>query len=428
MPCRRLSGLLARLRLLERGQMTIIFALIIVPVTFAVGVAAVDASMWQSERRGAQKDADLAALAGAHELLTAAQVEADARQMAYDYALDNSESGNTEALDINGADRAGENQIVVDNSCFGTQYLDSVVVNLNHKSRTFFATMFGIDVAPKIGAHARACMGSPIEGEGLFPLGVQVTGFQSDCFQPDPDNPTGPEIPLFGQYCRLAFAGGDLSSGEGGFLKLFNDGGTTCSAPNTGGGNVMTDEIAAGGAQTTCYVAPPGTTPADCDDPPPPDWPFPYVNYCVWPKTQTFNNPTQDAFTDLLTSEGDCDTKFGDGDGRDEFLEVVEATNGDPNPQPGTTTFARRPCESPRLVNLLILEQFDLTGNEPRPILAFASFFIEACEINGVLFQDCAVTGPIGQASLYGFFINILNLGTIGAPNQYGQRTIALWE
>jgi hypothetical protein len=269
-------------------------------------------------------------------------------------------------------------------------------------------------------------MGSPIEGRGLLPLGVQVTGPNTDCFSPNPDNPTGPELPQFGQFCQLAFAGADLQSGEGGFLKLFDNGGSTCSASNTGGGNTLQDEIAQGGAHTTCYVAPPG---ASCSAVPS-GWPYGNtVNYCVWPKTQTFNNPTQDAFTDLIEGEGECDAAFGnDANPYDDWLEVVEAVNGDPTPSPNTT-FARRDCTSPRLVDLVIIEQFDVHGNQPRPILAFASFYIYSCIVNGVEYRDCDVHGGrIGQAALKGFFMNILSVGTIGAFNGYGQRTIALWE
>jgi hypothetical protein len=254
-----------------------------------------------------------------------------------------------------------------------------------------------------------------------------VTGPNTDCFEPDPNNPTGPELPQFGQFCQIAFAGADLTSGEGGFLKMFNDGGTTCSDTNTGGGRALQDEIEQGGANTTCYVAPPG---AACDGPVPDDWPYgDTVNYCVWPKTQTFNNPTQDAFTDLIAGEGECDTMFGtDGNAYDDWLEVVEPVNGDPSPSPDTT-FSRRDCDSPRLVDLVIIEQFQVSGNAPRPILAFASFYIYACIVNGVEHRDCDVSGGnIGQASLYGFFMNILNIGSIGAYNGYGQRTIALWE
>jgi len=407
----------------ECGQMILLFALLIVPVTFVVAAVAVDASMWQSERRGSQKDADLAALAGAYELLDQPANEAttidEAQAAAGLYQDINDESGNAEIIDNDDIE-----DVIVDHSCFNSELLDSVTVNVRHESRTFFLEAFGMELAPDIGAHARACMGSPIEGRGLLPLGVQVSGFDSDCFVDDDNNATTPELPQFGQYCRLAFAGADLASGEGGFLKLFNDGSSSCSAPNTGGGNQLQDEIEAGGAQTTCYVAPPGAT---CDAVPP-DWPYgDVVNYCVWPKTQTFNNPTQDAFTDLLSTEGECDSEFGNGDGWDDWLEVVEPVNGDPSPSP-TTTFARRDCKSPRLVDLVIVEQFDANGNEPRLIVAFASFYIDACEIDGTLFRDCDVSGPIGQASLYGFFMNILNIGTIGAYNGYGQKTISLWE
>lgn len=417
----------------ERGQMVLIFALIIIPVTMLVGAVAVDASVWQSERRGSQKDADLAALAGAYELIAPTQSQAAAQAAAVSNAATNDEAGNASLI----APPA------VDNSCFHTPVLDSVTVNVRHASRSFFAgalqTLTGgaVSAAPDVGAHARACMGSPAEGRGILPLGVQVTGFNSDCFQPDPANPGGSEVPVFGQYCQLAFAGADLASGEGGFLKLYNDGLSTCSQPNTGGGNTLNNEISSGGANTTCWVAPPGTTSADCAGPPPATWPFPYVNYCVWPKTQTFNNPTQQAFKDLIAGEGACDAASvgqpwhtaNSPSAIDDWLEVVEATNGDPNPAPGTTTFARRACTSPRLVTLLIIKQFDASGNQPNPILAFASFYIDGCKYNGVLSPKCIPPGgSIGQASLYGFFMNILDIGTIGAPNQYGQRTIALSE
>lgn len=377
--------------------------------------------------RRPQKDADLASLAGAYELLDQTAGEestiAAAQTATANNADMNDESDNAEII----------GEVEVDNTCFNSDQLDSVTVDIEHESRTFFAGIFGLDFAPDIGAHARACMGSPIEGRGLLPLGVQVSGFDTDCFQPDPNDPTGPEVPMFGQYCRLAFSGSDLSSGEGGFLRLFDNGGTQCSAPNASSGTrELGDQIAQGGASTTCYVAPPG---ANCNSVPN-DWPYGNtVNYCVWPKTQTFNNPTQDAFTDLVSSEGACDALYGNGDGIDDWPEVVSAVNGDASPSPDTT-FEKRDCDlntdgvqhSPRLVDLVIIEQFAVTGNSPRPILAFASFYIEGCENDGVMYRDCDVQGRIGQASLYGFFMNVLNIGTIGAYNGYGQRSIALWE
>jgi len=275
-------------------------------------------------------------------------------------------------------------------------------------------------------------MGSPIEGEGIFPMGVQVLGPDSDCFEdPDPTDSDETEVPIFGQYCRLLYHSSEGASGENGFLRLANDGGDSCSANSVGGGAVLRDEIEAGGAQTTCYVAPPGTTSEDCDGPPPDDWPTDYVNYCVFPNTGTFTNPDQDAFADLVESDGECDDEFGDGDGLDQWLEVVEPINGDPDPDPGTTTFARRACDSPRLINLIIIKQFSEVGNPPKPIIAFASFYIDSCIIDDQPADpDCIDQdgGSVGKASLYGFFMNILNIGTLGAMNNYGQRTISLWE
>jgi hypothetical protein len=277
-------------------------------------------------------------------------------------------------------------------------------------------------------------MGSPIEGKGLLPLGVQVLGTESDCFQDLDGDPSTPETPIFGQKCHLLYDTdytGTEGSGESGLLSLYNDGSLECSANNTGGGNTVQEEIEAGGADTTCFVAPPGTTSEDCDGPPPEDWPYDYVNYCVWPKPQTGSPPPiQKSFEELLSTEGECDASpWGNGDGIDDWLEVVEATNGDPNPDPGTTTFARRDCESPRLVTLIIILQFDDQGNDPSPILAFASFYIQGCELNFVEYPTCEIQGGgTGQTSVYGFFMNILEIGQIGAANDYGQRSIALWE
>jgi hypothetical protein len=199
---------------------------------------------------------------------------------------------------------------------------------------------------------------------------------------------------------------------------------------------VTQDEIAQGGANTTCYVAPPGTTSADCTEPPPPGWDYPFVNFCVWPKTQVGGNtPIQRAFEDLIATEGACDAAsdaaFGaDANAIDDWLEVVVAANGDPAPDPGTTTFSRRACTSPRLVTLIIIESFSDQGNGPTPIIAFASFYLDGCILDGVVYRTCDIQGGGGgQTSLYGFFMNILDVDrVIGAPTKYGQRQIALTE
>ena len=57
----------------ERGQV-IILVILVMTVTFVVGAIAVDLTLWLSERRGSQTDADFASLAGAFELMPATLV------------------------------------------------------------------------------------------------------------------------------------------------------------------------------------------------------------------------------------------------------------------------------------------------------------------------------------------------------------------
>ena len=138
--------------------MLIIFALIIVPVSLVIGVVAVDVSLWQSERRGAQKDADLSALAGAYTLLDPASTADEARADAQTYADTNDEAGNASIIGT----------IEVDSECFGStsERLNRVTVNVDHDANTFFSGIFGV-LEPEVGAHAIACAGSVISATGL---------------------------------------------------------------------------------------------------------------------------------------------------------------------------------------------------------------------------------------------------------------------
>ena len=51
------------------GGQTIILFVLAMSIVFVIGVLVVDFGLWLSERRGAQKDADAAVLAGAQALL-----------------------------------------------------------------------------------------------------------------------------------------------------------------------------------------------------------------------------------------------------------------------------------------------------------------------------------------------------------------------
>ena len=150
---------------------------------------------------------------------------------------------------------------------------------------------------------------------------------------------------------------------------------------------------------------------------------------CVRSLTGVGSVPQTQAIEDLLQTEGECDGLYGNpSDGFDDFLEVVSATSGDATPSPGTV-FAERACESPRLVSLLIVEQFGQQGNPPMPILAFASFFISGCQNEDGFSRTCDLPGGQGQVRLVGFFINILDTrGTVGEINQWSPKRVILTE
>ena len=93
----------------ERGQI-IILAVLIMTVTFVVGAIAVDLTLYLSERRGSQTDADFSALAGAFELLDPASSSSDAIQAATDNLVANDEQLNASLA----------NPILVDHSCYPT--------------------------------------------------------------------------------------------------------------------------------------------------------------------------------------------------------------------------------------------------------------------------------------------------------------------
>lgn len=406
----------------QRGQMLIVFALVIVPVSLVIGVVAVDASMWQSERRGAQKDADLSALAGAYELLAPVADVAAAKTQTASYAATNDESGNASIVGKNGEDPG---DIVVDNSCFNGPRPDSVALNINHKSRLFFGDAFGIPL-PKPGAHARACAGSVVEMKGLMPVGLPICtdldpktcpNSRSLCWSPDIDGDGLPE-PLYGKQCDLSVF--DKVSGEASWLDL--DGSSPLPNPPTlgcykggGGANELADEIKAGGANTWCHIAPEGYTAAQCAGAS-----IPPVNWCVKSKTGGQADKVMKAFNSLFSTEGKCDS---DGDKIDDFGGAMELESG----TAGTASARYREiCHSPRLITLIVVDHFDPTGNDFMPIRAFASFFVEACAVDGVAFPKCDPRGDIGHATFTGRFVNILADGEIGALTNWSPKRVLL--
>jgi hypothetical protein len=117
----------------------LIFLVLVMSVVFVIGAIAVDIGLWLSERRGAQTDADLAALAGGVELVLGGS-PADAEAAATDNLAANDEQGN--ASFVNGTPDATT---------------ECVTVDVGHDSRPLLFQIFGIP-APDIGAHAKACI------------------------------------------------------------------------------------------------------------------------------------------------------------------------------------------------------------------------------------------------------------------------------
>jgi Putative Flp pilus-assembly TadE/G-like len=406
----------------DRGQALILFVLAMT-VIFVIGVIVVDFSLWLTERRGAQKDGDLATLAGAMELLqqdfvnnannNPAAIRAAAEDAVYDWA-DYNELPSTDVHNLE----------IEPTNCLGpSPFIDSVRMDAEHHGARLFISLVDPLFGTEIGAPARACVGSVVTQEGLLPVAVQIAGIESDCWE-DVDG-DGQEDPLFGQECVLTFGASDTTSGEGGSIRLYDDGSAACSESNAAGGNDYLDEIEQGGANTTCHVYKYFNDPAKtCSDDP---------GGCVYPLTGVRATPELNAFETMIASEGECDAEFGNGDGKDQFLEALEAVNGDPTPDPDTI-FSERDCVSPRLVSLVIVDQFGVQGNPPMPIEAFAGFFIKGCvSDDGSQFSEkCKKSdfqGGIGQTRIQGFFVNILvTAGDVGHISKWSPKQVVLVE
>ncbi|HUF52951.1 MAG TPA: Tad domain-containing protein [Dehalococcoidia bacterium] len=122
----------------ERGQMVIIMVLAM-SVVFVIGAITVDIGLWLTERRGAQADADLIALAGGVELQLGGS-PADALAAAHASMARNDEQGNLSFVE--GSPEATS---------------ECVTVDVRHETRPLFVQIFGLN-EPDVGAHAMACI------------------------------------------------------------------------------------------------------------------------------------------------------------------------------------------------------------------------------------------------------------------------------
>jgi hypothetical protein len=404
--------------------MIMIIALLVIPVTFLVGVVAVDASLWQSERRGAQKDSDFSALAGAYQLILG-QNKTAAENASITYANTNDEAGNADSP-VAGSDMSASNTVAVNDACFpGSTVLplNSVTVNLDHHSRTFFSSIFGVNIAPQIEGHARACAGSITNPLGLRPFILDIK--TSPCFT----GGAGNRVPNFGQTCALDFgAQGSTGGANRGIADIEVPDGA-CS--NKGGSGEIEELIEFGAPNVRCGTQTGNTCPNL------PGYPNNTWGICVNGQT---GNPQKvlNGIAAMLSHEGGCDTRYsvsGDQAGIDDFGEALELIAGPGGSSPNNI-YAPRPCNdagdtSARLITIFSVDEW-LGANKEMPIRYFVNVYVTGCKPRNKPFSP-KCTGnmsPVGQVEVHGIIIKTFTaeIGDVGVPNAGGAFTISLEE
>ncbi|MCH8901153.1 MAG: hypothetical protein IIC88_02530 [Chloroflexi bacterium] len=387
----------------QRGQ-TIIFFVGAFTVIAIVGAIVIDFGVWFSERRGAQTDSDLIALAGVYELLTSGSAFADVdiatQQSAVANGVDPVEDlQNLAVRSLEFPDGYETDPDYCHTATDTGGRLNAVVLDVDHDSRAFFAGIFGIG-SPDIGAHACARAGSLRDTSGLRPW--SVPRFTSDCFEWNEE--AGEYIPQFGEVCIFRID----NPSQVGAIRLGPDEGDECSGPGSGGANVYRENIREG-------------SPAICE-----------IGEMIDTEPGLEPNPTKQALADMLATEGVCDAlNSASPDTIDDFDEsFVPISDIILGP---TATFVAANCETPRVLSIVIVDEFDGTGFDSVPIVGFAAFFLVACDVldnDGNVIEisrECDFAGVNFQ--IRGFFMSILLLeGNIGAFDEFGTKVIRLAE
>ncbi len=399
----------------ERGQAIIMF-MGLATVIAIIATITIDFGLWFSERRGAQKDSDLVALAGAYELLDDTSTFGDVDGATQDSALANDLDPADDLHNLEVKSLAFPDAFETDSGyCHEAPdtggRLNAVVLDVDHDSTALFATVFGL-AAPDIGAHACARAGSLRSAEGLRPLTVSM--FNSECFTWIDDGDGVKEadddqfVPLFGDDCLFRL---ESPSSQVGSVSLGDDEGDPCSE-HGGGADAFRENIVEG-SDAVCQIGDSVTTESGLNV-----------------------GPTLFALAELLAGEGDCDALNGDGDGIDQFDESFAPTSAVPGPD--VTFTARGGCTTPRAIHIIIVDEFSGVGSDTRPILGFAAFFLQQCEpldhdgniIIPEIRPKCDFTGSGGSSfQIRGFFMNILELeGDVGDFDEFGTNVIRLVE
>jgi len=378
----------------QRGQVLIMF-IGIFTVIAVVGLVVVDFGLWFSERRGAQTDADMSALAGAQAYVADLTDTAGAFDDAVEWAVKN--GVDPAKIDPSNTSSCSAGNSCVDvgiGNCYGNgtdTAMPWVESDIRHNTRTLFGRFFEL-AAPDIGATARACVGSPRTMTDLTSFGLQTdlvpavgppeTGADcdndkdddhdhvtndgcgpiSDCLEEDPDN-LGHTRPVYGAVCLLREEGSGGVSGQRGYLSL----GAVCTDADSS--NLKHD--LRWGTVSLCTVG---------ED----------VNSNTGVKGGMVA-----ALADRLEKEGLCDQLFSaapnDIDDFDEVFSLVGAAPGDPIVPSNKNVFSENECRitevcdqghthtyNPRVINLILVDQY-VQGGQTAEIVGFAAFYVVGC-------------------------------------------------
>jgi len=366
----------------DRGQIALI-SIGMITVTLLVGMLAVDAGTWFSEKRDLQKIADSAALAGAQEYIgntVGAWDTPAAHDAAMKWALENG----------GGLDDATLTITEGTSNCRGTgDSMPWVEVRAERPSPLIFSRLVDFfrdkNFEPfQIPAVARACAGSPRTVEELSPFGVEA-GFVtdtsqkcaadygkplSDCLEVDPLDTTKTR-PVYGAVCIL------------------KTGAQNPSCVNTGGqrgvltiGNIQCDQAS---ANTIVHDFHYGTL-AACT-----------VGQDVNTGTGNIVGKVRQGLGERLDEErveARCDELFSTGHaGYDDFDEVFSLAEATPGPivPSALNCFSKNECsitrecdegEShtfiPRVLDLILIDELE-NGANTATITGFAGFYVIGC-------------------------------------------------
>jgi len=422
-PMTRLLRLLHRALHPDRGQIIVMFAAIFT-ITMVMGVITVDFGLWFSERRGAQTDADLPALAGARECMLELITGVDhPPTSAIEQWFDENNGGNAELV----ADKTSTDCEPQDN---GELCVDVVV---RHKSKTLFSSFFAPvfdGVAGNIGAHARACAGAAQSSRDTLPANPSpiqcLTGGQPDwdhlCWIAGGAHDNDCDIP--GNRCWLDLDGM----------------GQACSPAEKSNNDIDKDQ------DTVEYMFGHQWSGANCSINPHP--PTCDAAGDGWSDCVELVNGNSDHIADAVydrVHSAPCDTN---GNDIDDLSEVLDPDTGDrticrPDAPEGQQI-------SPRLISVPVIDrpgEGTCASGEPCPIIAFAAFYIAGCfndqqdDVEGILNGTTPLTtdqikcrniGSPGHQAVLGKWVKMIvaGSGTGPADDSTTQFSIALcdWE